>query len=1098
MISRRLMDRLQTGWLAVSSSMWGAALACGVLIGALAVSTSLSWTLTWSDDRALACAAILMFAGGIVVGGRVALSKYLGQTELAVAACTWTLLQPWLVTGLTLSIRYLPLTLLESEQTRFLVGLVCAVPAWFMAGWLWSSLVTGAASLASARRCSDSTLAAATAFGFAIGLTASVFVLAPWIGAWGTVACAVVVVIAARIAVGTSQSKPDGQEYTCSTVTAGQRDAGTVAVQVVATVAIGGLLAVVMRLVGQLMPDGSQVSFAEWIGLAIGFGLGQCLHGRRLAWMTRGPWVMLAPAATGAMLLALLPVVVGASLWATASVTSASLLMAFRVVLLASATAPIGFALAGLMPVSQSALGWCLFTLPVAIGFVGTQFCFQSVGLVGMLTLFSVSLVLLGLSSLLLPGRETPSWRGAGGIACCSLLALSVPMWSTHDNPSRMAKLLFSTPSFVAHRAGWDSRLLPVLDDARAIDQREGLHGPVTLWRSHGLELHLRDNGIPRAVISADTTSHPQFAPEVLQAVFPLVMVQHPNQILLLGASGGVPLATCLQFPVQQVVCAENDRHLMDVIRGPIARETGYDPFTDERARVITVPPALAVMAGGETYDVILSSPPSSSIVAGGAMYTADHYQHASRCLAAGGIFCQRFECVDYGPEPLRLVVQAMRQGFREVIAIETAAGEFLLLGTNTAGVFVQEDLPARLETTHVRRLLARSGLDWSALLNFPAYDHAALGEICADVRTWTNTPANGILALRAPRELMRWGPKLHEAQTVLTAVRTSPAPFLSPEQEAELAAGDLHLARKSRLLEWLGDRRISPDVLRRLSEVATQGKLVRENPESHWWEYRKALRQQLQSRARSAVQQVSHSTDDAPLHPEDERRKQYFIALGAAARQPRPTAEHIETIAAHLQPYDPLISYFARQEIADLQARGQVDAASELANRLHVIYFATAGDASTRNVAAALELLVQHPQAIADPARRFDTLNGLVQTLRTRWESRQSHAVKSPRRQLSDIDRSLVAIEKGVQSMESLHADAHLSTADWESRKQVIDRILLRPLRAYRSQLQTSALRSEGRTQASMNTESESYDAGTLDHEQQLSNELKSKHSAK
>ena len=349
-----------------------------------------------------------------------------------------------------------------------------------------------------------------------------------------------------------------------------------------------------------MMPDGSQVCFAEWIGLAVGFGLGQCLHGRRLAWMMRGPWVMLAPAAAGAMLLALLPVIVGASLWATASVTSATLLMAFRVVLLAGATAPLGFAFAGLMPASQSTFGRCLFTLPVAIGFVGTQFCFQSVGPVGMLTVFTVSLVLLGLSCLRLPGCERPSWCGAGGIACCSLLGLSVPIWSGHDNPSQMAKLLFSTPSFVAHRAGWDSRLLPMLDDARAIDQREGLHGPLTLWRSHGLELHLRDNGIPRAVISADTRSHPQFAPEVLQAVFPLLMVQHPNQILLLGASGGVPLATCLQFPVQQVVCAENDRHLMDVIRGPIAQETGYDPFTDERARVVTVPPAMAVMAGGE------------------------------------------------------------------------------------------------------------------------------------------------------------------------------------------------------------------------------------------------------------------------------------------------------------------------------------------------------------------------------------------------------------------------------------------------------------------------------------------------------------------
>ena len=1101
MDSRRLTDRLHTGWLALSSSIWVVALSSGVLIGVLAVSTWLSWTLTWSDDRALACAAILMFAGGIVVGGRVPLSRHLNQGELAVAACTWTLLQPWLTAGLAWSIRYLPPAWLESEQSRLLVGLVCAVPTWFAAGWLWSGLVIANAQLVGTRRGGDSTLAAGLAFGLAIGLAGSVFVMAPWIGAWGTVAVAVLVVILARIAAESGQPNPEAKESTSSASfpasAAVAQLFGNAAVQAMSAVAIGGLLAVVMRLVGQLMPNGSQVYFAEWIGVAVGFGLGQCLCGRQWAWMMRGPWVMLAAAATGALLLALLPAIISASLWTTATVTSSALLMAFRVLLLASTTAPAGLALAGLMPVSRTPFGRSVFPLllplPLAVGFIGTQFCFQTAGLVGMLTIVSVSLVLMGLLSLFLPGRETPSWRGWSGITCCALLGLSVPIWSTHDNPSQTAKLLFSTPAFVAHRAGWDSRLLPVLDDARAIDQREGLRGPLTLWRSHGLELHLRDNGMPRSVISANTLSYPQFAPEVLQAVFPLIMVQHPNQILLLGASSGVPLATCLKFPVQHVVCAENDQSLIDLIRGPIAQETGYDPFTDERTHAAKVPPAIAVMSRRATFDVILSSPPSSSIVAGGAMYTADHYRNASRCLTAGGIFCQRFECLDYGPELLRMVVQAMRQGFDEVIAIETAAGEFLLLGTNSADSFVHEDLPVRLEAAHVRRLLAQSGLDWSTLLNLPAYDHAALGEICAEGRTWTNSPANGILALRAPLELMRWGAKQQEAQSVLTALRTSPAPFLNGDRESQLAAGELKLPRRSRLLEWLGDERVSPVLLRRLSEVAAQMKLVQENPESHWWEYRKTLRQQLQNRTGSTVQQVSHAGDDAPVHPEDERRKQYFIALGAAAQQRQPTVDQIRAIAAHLQPYDPLISYFARQEIADLQARGQVDSAWEFVNRLHVIYFANAGDASTRNVAAALELLVQHPEAVPDPAHRFDTLNGLIQTLRTRWELRQSHPVKSARRQLSDIDRSVVAVEKGVQSMDGLYAEARIADADWENRKQVIDRILLRPLRGYRSQLQASALRSEGRTQAAIKALSErDDDEGDAGHAQHTGNGLK------
>ena len=105
--------------------------------------------------------------------------------------------------------------------------------------------------------------------------------------------------------------------------------------------------------------------------------------------------------------------------------------------------------------------------------------------------------------------------------------------------------------------------------------------------------------------------------------------------------------------------------------------------------------------------------------------------------------------------------------------------------------------------------------------------------------------------------------------------------------------------------------------------------------------------------------------------------------------------------------------------------------------------------------------------EAIPDDARRFDVLNGLVQLLRTRWESRQNTPVLSARRQLTDVDRSVIAVEKSLSSMSELTASVALSDSEWATRKQVVDRILLRPLRAYRSDLQTAAVKNEGRSRA-------------------------------
>jgi spermidine synthase len=1065
MVSGHLTERLYATCRGASNCPWAATLS-GALIGILAVSTGLSWALTWSDDRAFTNAAILMVAGGVVAGRRFSLSRYLNPSELAVIACTWTLLQPWIISGLAMLMPFVPMSLLASESTRLMVGLGMAVPVWFVTSWLTTGFLFGVLD-SNTGRWDRSGLAAGMAFGFAVGVGISALLLAPWIGAWCTVACAVGVLVLSRLLgaaqwLGLATDQNASQSPVDSHSETGGVKLGAGLMQTVAMVAIGGLIAVLMRLTGQLMPNTWQVYSAEWMGLALGFGIGQLLHRQRTGATGHAPWQMLVPAACGALLLTTFPTVVGLALWATASLTSITSLTTFRVFLLMLLMAPAGYGMSAIAPRVRGSFGRVLPVVGMAIGFVLTQFCFEGASLSFVLAVICSSLVLTSLVTLATSGPMSLAWPMRAGIAFCCVFSLSVPLWSGHHNPALVAKLLFSTPSFVAHRIGWESRLLPMLDDAHAIYGSEGIHGPLTVWRSHGLELHVRENGIPRAVISANTEAYPQFAPEVLQAVYPLVLVEQPNRVLLLGASGGIPLATCLQFPTHEIVCVEDDRHLTDVIAGPLATETGLNPLVDERVQLVTIPPTLAVMSSHERFDVILSSPPSSSIVAGGAMFTADHYQHASRCLADGGIFCQRFQCVDYGPDPLRIVVQSMRRAFHEVIAIETAAGEFLLLGANTPEAFAPEDLAMRLQAQHVRQLLARSGLDWSALLNFPAYDHHALAEICSEARSWTNAPANGILALRAPLELIRWAPKLQETQQVLTAVRTSPAPFATPDESATEDEEEVQRSRKSRMLEWLGDRRVSPDLLRRLSEVATQYKLVQENPESHWWEYRKALKEQMQNRRQSVVQQVGHNDEKAAKHPEDEWRKAYFTALGVAAH--KPTAELIAEVAKHLQPYDPLVSYFARQEIADLQFRGQTDAVSELEHRLHVIYFAPTVDGSTRNVVTAIELLIKHPEAIPDPGRRYDTLNGLLQTLRNRWESRQSYPVKSARRQLSDVDRSLVAADKGVQTLEDWHHEAHVSDSDWAIRKQVVERILQRPLHDYRTQLQTTATRNETR----------------------------------
>ncbi len=1056
------------------------ALAGGTLVGLLLISITLPWLLTWGWQREFIAAACVMFGAGLLVSRAFRFGENAPVTSWAGAACVWAILQPACLFGLTSCLSLLPVTSVESLVTRSLIALACAAPIWLVAAVCFARVVDLSCQRSVARGCTFESASVAACCGVACGLGANALLFVPLMGVWFMAAGAIGVTAVCwwRGSRLDSVLEPTQEPLTPgpSPRKAGAR--GELANRLLVAAALGGLFAVVTRLIGQLMPGGFQVLTAEWMGLVVGCGCGMLLSHRL---HNSSHWTWLAAAAWSALLWGAFPVLVELELWMNASLTWVAALLFARSMLFVLALAPLGMAFGGLVAGRSSSprqadsgnerlsMAMARFCLPFVLGLLLAGGAIETVGLLGSMRLCCGMLVLLAVVEQIRLRDKFAVWPVRLGFVCLVLTGLALPAWRSQDDAARVSKLLFSTPAFVAHRSGWESRLLPQLDDTRMVACLEGPHGPLTLWRSRGLELHLRENGVPRSVISVNTSVHPQFAPEVLQAALPLVMADTPNRVLLLGASGGVPLATCLHFPVREAVCVEGDARLIEMLRGPLARETGVDPLSDDRVKLLAAPPELALMTNDTTFDVILSSPPPSSIVSGAASFTAEYYQRASRRLADRGIFCQRFECLDYGPSPLRLVVQALRQAFREVIAVETAAGDLLLMATNSEGVFVPDDLPARLETPHVRRLLARSGLDWSTPLNFPTYDHAALGEICNESRTGLNSSTNGLLATTAPLDMMRWGPKLQETQRVLTAIRTSPTPHWNRDGETNpnRLAEEVKSSRKSRFLDWLGDSRVSAELLRRLSEVATQQKLVREFPEEHWWQYRKALRQQLQDHPRSPLQQVRHVRGEKQTHPEDLARKAYFEAFGDAAQRAKPTDAQIAAMEACLEPFDPLMSYFARQEIADLQARSDVDAVGELTHRLHVVYFAPVGEASTRNVASTIELLVRHPESIPDEARRFDVLNGLVQLLRTRWESRQNTPVLSARKQLTDVDRSVIAVEKALTSMSELTSSVDLTEEEWATRKQVVDRILLRPLRAYRSSLQTAAIKNEGRSRA-------------------------------
>ncbi|MCH7989313.1 MAG: hypothetical protein IID46_09215, partial [Planctomycetes bacterium] len=623
--------------------------------------------------------------------------------------------------------------------------------------------------------------------------------------------------------------------------------------------------------------------------------------------------------------------------------------------------------------------------------------------------------------------------------AICFVAA--APLFRTNYDPARSATLLFATSVFVSRQRGVDSEYLMHLDEGRLVSSREGERGTLTVWKYRGTQFHFRENGIPKAVVSSDLRLCPQYTTDAMQAIIPLVMHESPREVLILGMGSGVPLTTSLSFPVQHLTCVESDPQLLELLDEVVWSLSREEALNDDRVQLLMWDPALAVISDRNQYDVIISNPNQAMLMQSTPYYTLEFYQRVSRRLKEDGIFCQRFQQIDFGVRPLQVLVKTLQSVFDEVIAIESGAGELLLLGSNSSKGIARDGLLDRLQAPQVRRTLGELGWDWTVPLNLAAYRHQSLVEFSQEGNAGINSAANGRFAFGLPQEVMRWGAKRQELQQ--------------------------HLSKHvDRLLKWDNAEEPDPEIVRRLEEVVQQQEYMTAYPDQYW-AYRKLIEKRIVQQPRSKIVQVKGEAPRREMYPEDKRRLKYVKELGKIAKQQQPQAEQIRRIANFAIPYDPMISYFMHQEIAELYARceeGAGDPKQELVHRLHAIHYAHPQDRSVKNVAAALNFLVDHPQA-AKPWERFDHLNALCQILKTRWVIRGAVLPKSSRIVLNDIEQSLTAIGNALDEMDSLSKELSIPEKNRRIRRKYLEVSLIRPLRSYRNQLHPYYLKQQATT---------------------------------
>ena len=936
---------------------------------------------------------------------------------------------------------------------------IAAIPVSLIRHWQFRDRVRLPVSTSGERLSHQSLSIASFLFGTAIGMLLAVLVVAPNVGVQFTGSLVAVVSVVIAFLAMLKSFFMRRQEERAEATHAGEpaiTDDSEPAMpwrfeyfDLVAVFACLGLLcAALERFSQQLMQTSVWTIVAEWGVVLTAIAVGIVFHSRKRAESaanedgTNMPSFALGLFASlySIALIAAFPLFVFFALTINSSISELWLSVAARTALVASIWLPVGFAVGHSASTACSALSrgshhsWMH---PLSVAPLVTALTYLAARWVVIPELgiaMTVNTAAWGLAATALwqwIRERTWARRGTTWIGAAVVVAViaAAPLWRGMYDPGLSAKLLFDTNAFVAYRNGVDFDAIPVLDEGRCVAIRETERGTMTFFHYRGSQIQIRESGTPKGILSANPRICPEYSAEVIHAVLPMSTAETPHRVLILGFGSGTPLATCLSFPVQHVTCVEPDARFLVAARQTIATRNRVNVFADERVTFLSTDPAVVLRTQRIRYDVILENSGAPSSAQSAASMTQEYYRRVADHLEMNGVFCQRFDFADYGPPAIKCVVRTLQSVFSQVVAVETAPGSLALLASNSQQSLINDTLAARLQVPHVRQVLSHVGWDWSVFLKLSVWPDATLAEMAKSDENEINTETNGLLAMRLPLDMMRWGPKYRDTRQLLDRM-------------------------SHHVVQLLGDAATERETKRRIAEVAMQRELMNGYPD-RFWAYRQKAKRQVTKNPRSQIVQVSGQLPRRKFHAEDKRRMAYFKALGEAVNQDHPSRASLDELASFEFPYDPLISFFLHEEFAELSQRANArDVQSELVHRLHAIYFSSVTDRSIRNVINALELLNEHDEAVTSASERWGHINALLQTMNVRWKRRMAARQESSRVVMNDIEKSLSVADRSMKLLEELAVQIGVEPDAVERRQIILERELLRPLRTYRGKV--------------------------------------------
>lgn len=319
------------------------------------------------------------------------------------------------------------------------------------------------------------------------------------------------------------------------------------------------------------------------------------------------------------------------------------------------------------------------------------------------------------------------------------LVALMLPAWPR--------EVFAAGIGFIAPRLGPDETLSEIVKRMRLLYYRDGRRATISVDET-GRTRFLRSNG--KTVASTDPVD---MAGQLLLGHLPMLLHPAPRDILVLGLSTGLTLASVSRYPAQRIDVVEPEpavaqaaRLFDSYTRNALGDSRVHLIFGDGRNRLLVLP---------RQYDVVISEAPDMWVAGAGAQASREFYRIAGARLNPGGIFAQSIHTQGLLPDDLDYLAATFHSVFPHMQIWTSAPGNLILLGTQDS---VAWDY-GRLQNHFAQIQGVAADLNSMGIWRpFALFGAQVLGESESDAFTREvdefNTDDRPALEFRAPRSL--------------------------------------------------------------------------------------------------------------------------------------------------------------------------------------------------------------------------------------------------------------------------------------------------------------------------------------------------------